>query len=39
MYVLRNIGECGYPVEAKPPRLKPNLGGSGKVYYWNHFST
>jgi len=27
MYVLRNIGECGYPVEAKPPRLKPNPGG------------
>jgi hypothetical protein len=21
MYVLWNIGECGYPVEAKPPRL------------------
>jgi len=38
MYVLRNIDECGYAVEAKPPRLKLNLGGSGRVYYWDHFS-
>jgi hypothetical protein len=27
MYVLRNIGKCGYSVETKPLRLKPNLGG------------
>jgi hypothetical protein len=27
------------PGKIKPPKLKPNLGGSGKVYYWDHFST